>query len=138
MILYLVQVEHLDILIDMRRTKAYSTVNWRKYLDVKTNPRAQSFLESRGDDVLWQISSNIHQSIFKKGMDELVLLIHPNAGAVIKIDKKEYKEVLNLALSWFVFREDYKKCSTIKSFIGDLEKQNISIKRERKVVQTLI
>jgi len=53
-------------------------------------------------------------------------------------DKKEYKEVLNLALSWFVFREDYKKCSTIKSFIGDLEKQNISIKRERKVVQTLI
>jgi len=101
----------------MRRAKAYSTVNWRKYLDVKTNPRAKSFLESRGDDVLWQISSNIHQSAIKKKTKELVLMVHPNAGAVIRIDESEYIEVLNLCLNWFEIREEYVRCSKIKEFI---------------------
>ena len=59
----------------MRRTKAYSTVKWRKYLDVNTNPRAKSFLESRGDDVLWQIASNIHQSATKKKSKELFMKV---------------------------------------------------------------
>ena len=69
----------------MRKSKAFSTVNWRRYLDVNENPRAQSFLESRGDDVLWQIASNVHQAAVKKGLKEIVLLVHQNAGAVIKI-----------------------------------------------------
>lgn len=122
----------------MKRTKAFSTVNWRKYLDVNVNPRAKSFLESRGDDVLWQISSNIHQAIFKKDMNQLVLLVHPNAGAVIRIDKKEFKEILQMCLDWFVYKEDYEKCSKIKWFLSDLEKVNKPVKIVKKHKETII
>lgn len=121
----------------MKRAKAFSTVNWRKYLDVNTNPRAKAFLDSRGDDVLWQIAANIHQTTVSNS-DELVLLVHPNAGAVIKINKKEYKEVLNLCLDWFVNKEDYGKCSKIKKIMIDLEKINTISKKQRKIKETLI
>jgi hypothetical protein len=121
----------------MRRAKAFSTVNWRKYLDVNTNPRADNFLKAKGDDVLWQIAANIHQTTVSNS-DELVLLVHPNAGAVIKINKKEYKEVLNLCLDWFVNKEDYGKCSQIKKIMIDLEKINTINKKQRKIKETLI
>jgi len=106
----------------MRRAKAFSTVNWRKYLDVKTNPRAKSFLKSRGDDVLWQISSNIYRAAVRKGLSEIVLLVHPNAGAVIRIHKSEYKELLNLCLKWFETREQYDRCSEIQFYISEVNR----------------
>ena len=122
----------------MRRTKAYSTVDWRKYLDVNTNPRAISFLESRGDDVLWQLSSQIHQAAVKKNLNELVLLIHPNAGAVIRIKKKDYTEVLELSLKWFEKRENYKRCSRIQWFIENLDKLEKGIKFTRNYREKVI
>ena len=121
----------------MRRAKAYSTVKWRKYLDVNTNPRAKSFLESRGDDVLWQIASNIHQSATKKKSKELVLMIHPNAGAVIRIDESEYTEVLNLCLTWFESRENYSVCSKIQKFSENIYKLKKSSKSKKKVFKII-
>ena len=105
----------------MRRTKAFSTVNWRKYLDVNTNPRAKSFLESRGDDVLWQISQNIHKG-YKTKQKEIILLVHPNAGAVIRITENEYDELLEMCLKWFEVRENYDICARIKFFKTNIEK----------------
>lgn len=122
----------------MRRERAFSTVNWRRYLDVKSNPRAESFLEQRGDDVLWQIASNIHKGCVHKKQKEIVLLIHPNAGAVIKIPQSEYLELLHLCLSWFEVREQYKKCSEIQRFIKNVKKIKKPTKNIKKVKETLI
>ena len=122
----------------MRRAKAFSTVDWRKYLDVSENPRAKSFLESRGDDVLWQLSSQIHQAAIKKNLSELVLLVHPNAGAVIRINKKDYTEVLELALNWFEKREMYDRCSRIQWFIENLDKFNKGMKYARNYREKVI
>ena len=121
----------------MRRAKAFSTVNWRKYLDVKTNPRAKSFLESRGDEVLWQIASTIHKAAKSKS-PEVVLMIHPNAGAVIRIPKEEYQEILQLCLNWFTVREDYEKCIDIDWFISDLEAIKRGIKPSKKYREKVI
>ena len=122
----------------MKRAKAYSTVNWRKYLDVKTNPRAKAFLESRGDDVLWQISSNIYRAAVRKGLKEIVLLVHPNAGAVIKIDKSEYEELLDLCLKWFEKREQYSRCSEIQFYISELNRVKKETKPNRKYKETIL
>ena len=122
----------------MRRAKAFSTVNWRKYLDIKTNPRAKSFLESRGDDVLWQISSQIHQAAIKKGLSELVLLVHPNAGAVIRIEESDYQEVLEMSLNWFVAKENYSRCSMIQKFISNIKNKKIRTKKDIKTKETII
>lgn len=122
----------------MKRERAYSTVSWRKYLDVDTNPRVKSFLDSRGDDVLWQISSNIHQAAVKKGLSELILMVHPNAGAVIKIDSSEYMEVLKLCLKWFEKKEEYSKCSRIQWFISNIDKLKKGLKPDVNYKETLV
>lgn len=121
----------------MRNAKAFSTVNWRKYLDVNVNPRAKAFLDSRGDDVLWQISSQIHKAA-KHGINEVILLVHPNVGSVIKITKDEYDIFLNIALDWFVKKENYKKCSELQSFKSNLIKFNNSNSLPKKHIQTII
>ena len=120
----------------MKRTKAFSTVNWRKYLDVNTNPRAKAFLDSRGDEVLWQIASNI-QRMVKRDLTELVLLVHPNAGGVIRITQSEYKEVLELCLNWFAAKEEYGRCGDIQKFLNNLSnKKNKQI--AKKIEETII
>ena len=129
-------LNHLDF--NMRRAKAFSTVNWKKYLDVKTNPRAKSFLESRGDDVLWQISSNIYRAAVRKGLSEIVLLVHPNAGAVIRIHKSEYLELLNLCLNWFEKREQYNRCSEIQFYISEVKRVEEQPKIIRKDKEKII
>lgn len=120
----------------MRRAKAFSTVNWRKYLDVNTNPRALDFLKSRGDDVLWQIASEIHRALMTPGSDELVILVHPNAGAVIKIETKDFEELFNLCLSWFQKQEQYETCAKIQTFMKRLNTPKP--KKLKKTKETLI
>ena len=121
----------------MRRAKAFSTVNWRRYLDITENPRAQSFLNSNGDEVLWQIAGTVHKAAKKKSK-EVVLLIHPNAGAVIRIPKEEYEEMLDLCLKWFVHREDYEKCTDIDWFKSDLEAIKRGITPSKKYREKVI
>jgi hypothetical protein len=107
----------------MRRGTAFSTVDWRKYLDVNVNPRAKTFLDSRGDDVLWQIASEINRTNMTPGQHELVILVHPNAGAVIRISKKDFTEVLDMCMEWFKIKEKYELCSKIKQFISYNQKK---------------
>ena len=121
----------------MRRAQAFSTVNWRKYLDVNTNPRAENFLKSKGDDVLWQMTCNIHNSM-RNNIPELVLLVHPNVGGVIRIEQKEFKEVLELSLDFFLQKEDYQKCSSIKEIILELETPKKHKDNTKSRVETLI
>lgn len=121
----------------MRRAQAFSTVNWRKYLDVNTNPRAENFLKSKGEDVLWQISSNIRNSI-RDGISELVLLVHPNVGGVIKIEQTEFKELLELSLNFFLQKEDYERCSTIQVILDELNNTNSYKDIFKNKVQNLI
>ena len=108
-----------------------STVDWRKYLDVNVNPRAKNFLDSRGDDVLWQITSNIHNCI-RDDKDELVMMIHENAPYAIKITKSDFEEVKNLTIKWFEKKEQYEKCGEIVSKFNRIPQTKIEKKRTNK------
>ena len=114
------------------KTKAVNTVHWRKYLDVNENPRVSSFLKSRGDDVMWQVGQNIRRAV-RRDLPELNLLIHENAPYAIKIQKKDFEEVMNLSLSWFEKKEEYEKCSEIFTWMGELKE-----KTEKKKAVNLI
>lgn len=116
--------------------KSISTVNWRKYLDVNTNPRVKSFLDSRGEDVLWQISQNI-QRANRKGKDSLVMVIHENAPSAILIEKKDYMAVLNLSIKWFENIEYYERCSGILEIKKDLTKSK-QTNTPNKLIKSLI
>ncbi len=121
----------------MRRGSAFSTVDWRKYLDVNVNPRAKTFLESRGVDVLWQIASEINRANMTPGQNELVILVHPNAGAVIRISKKDFGELLDLTMEYFKNVEKYEICSKIQKFIS-YHKQKKSPNKVKKIKKLII
>ena len=121
----------------MKKGTAFSTVNWRRYLDVNENPRAKSFLDARGNDVLDKISSTIHNAA-KDGKKELVMVVNPNAGAVIRIPNSEFKELLTLCLKWFEKQENYEKCVDIDWFLSDLEAISRGIPLSRKYRQKVI
>jgi len=111
--------------------KALSTVNWKKYLDINNgNPQVKRFLESRGDDVLWQISQNI-QRANRKNRESLVMVIHENAPAAILIEKKDYMDVLELSLKWFEKREYYERCSGIVEIKNDLINKTSQLKSNK-------
>ena len=74
-----------------------ATVSWRKYL-LPRNQRVKNFLESRGEDVFWQICQNIHEA-YRDGKKELVIMIHPNLSYAIHIPKKDFVTVLNTAIT---------------------------------------
>ena len=122
-------------------SKILNTVHWKKYLDINNgNPQVKKFLESRGDDVLWQIAQNI-QRCNRRDKDKLVMAIHENAPNAILIEKGDYIEVLDLCLSWFETREYYERCSDIVTFrknvkakhqLGNVEKD--SNKKEPKLI----
>lgn len=101
------------------RTRTFTTVGWEKYL-VPDNPFVQNFLDKNGDEVLWQIALNIHNSILDN-KDSLAFVVHVNAGSVVVIPKEDFKEVLNYCNDWFVKKEHYEKCAEIQTFKSDLE-----------------
>lgn len=119
------------------RERAISTVDWKKYLDFNKNPRAKTFLKSRGDDVLWQIASNIDNSITgSKPGNRLIMSIHPNAPAAILINSNDYSDVLDLCIKWFESREKYEVCKKVLDI-----KNKISLNKKptkKKVFQSII
>jgi hypothetical protein len=110
--------------------KSLPTVHWKKYLDINNgNPQVKKFLESRGDDVLWQIAQNI-QRCNRRDKDILVMVIHENAPNAILIEKKDYLNVLGLCIKWFETKEHYERCSEIVTF-----QNNVKSKLHSKSIQ---
>ena len=66
-----------------------------------------------------QICQNIHEA-YRDGRSELMMLIHPNLSHAIIIPKKDYIEVINLALEHFAKDENYEKCIKINTIKTDI------------------
>ena len=114
----------------------HRTVSWEKYLLNTDEPRILRFLESRGNEVFYQISTAInHASLNNK--QSIVLLIHPNIKNVIEIKKKDYMKVLNRANEWFVSKEKYEVCSVISGYKENISSKNPKIKTPKRI-QSLI
>lgn len=115
------------------RTRAFTTVSWEKYL-VPDNPFVQNFLNKNGDDVLWQISLNIHHAIIHN-KESMGFVVHTNASSVVMIEQKDYLEVLDYCNEWFVKKEMYEKCAEIQKFKSDLKNRNTRIKSNDSLKQ---
>lgn len=122
----------------MRTTRSFTTVGWEKYL-VPDNPFVQNFLDKNGNDVLWQIAQNIHNSILD-GKDSLAFVVHTNAGSVVMIERKDFLIVLDYCNDWFVKKEMYERCAEIQKFKNNL-KNKVTRKQlndSRKIQKNLI
>jgi hypothetical protein len=113
-----------------RRT--FTTIDWRRYLVKSNDKRIEKFLETRGFDVMNQVAQNIHKA-GTNDVEEVAILVHPNASAISLVPKKDYIEALDNCLDWFKAKEEYEMCATIVRYKADiLEKQTPKSKRVEK------
>jgi len=116
---------------------AHRTVSWERYLLPTDEPRIIKFLESRGNEVFFQISTAINDAV-TNNRESIVLLIHPNIQNVIEIKKKDFIIVLNRANQWFVSKEKYEVCSIISSYKENIINKNKPKIKKIKRIQSLI
>ena len=109
-----------------------STVHWKRYLDWTRNDRVKRFIESRGNSVFLQIAQNIRKA-HTDNKSQLTMIVHEYAPAAIRIQSKDYLEVMNLCLKWFELNEDYETCAKITKYKSHLLK-----KKKRKVSEDII
>lgn len=119
------------------RTRTFTTVGWEKYL-IPDNPFVRNFLDKNGDEVLWQISQNIHNAILDN-KESIAFVVHVNVGSIVVIERKDYLQVLDYCNDWFVEREHYEKCAKIQEFKKSLKasfdkKRKISNKKEKTII----
>ena len=115
---------------------AHRTVSWERYLLPTDEPRINKFLESRGNQVFFQISTAINNAV-ADNRASVVILIHPNIKNVIEIKKKDFITVLNRANEWFVSKEKYEVCSVISEYKENILKKTSKIKSTKRI-QSLI
>tara|TARA_B110000977_G_scaffold199696_1_gene287870 strand:+ start:1677 stop:2036 length:360 start_codon:yes stop_codon:yes gene_type:complete len=115
---------------------AHRTVSWEKYLLPTDEPRVINFLESRGNEVFFQISTAINDAV-ANNRTSVVILIHPNIRNVIEIKKKDFITVLNRANEWFVSKEKYEVCSVISGYKENILNKTSKIKSTKRI-QSLI
>jgi hypothetical protein len=115
------------------KSRAFTTIDWKRYLQPSNDKRVERFLETRGFDVMNQVSQNIHNAGLK-GWDEVAILVHPNASAISLVPKKDYIEALDNCLEWFKQREEYEMCAKIVGYKTDIleKKKPQRKKRETK------
>ena len=102
--------------------RTYTTVDWRKYLIEDSNPRIKKFLDSRGQAVFNQVASTINESV-RENRDKVVMVVHPNSAGAIVIQKEDFEEVYDIALSWFVKKELYEECALVQKYKSELTKK---------------
>ena len=115
---------------------AHRTVSWEKYLLPTDEPRINKFLESRGNEVFFQICTAINTAV-SSDRKSVVILIHPNIRNVIEIKKKDFITVLNRANEWFVSKEKYEVCSVISGYKENILNKSLKITSTKRI-QSLI
>ena len=114
----------------------HRTVSWKRYLLETDEPRVIKFLESRGNEVFYQISAAINEAVLSN-RKSIVLLIHPNIKNVIEIKKKDFITVLDRANEWFISKEKYEVCSVINGYRENVLNKSSKIKSNKRI-QSLI
>jgi hypothetical protein len=114
------------------KSRAFTTIDWRKYLDPNENPRVKRFLDTRGFEVMNQISQNIHKG-GTLGWDEVAILVHPNAAAISLVPETEYIEALDHCKNWFQEKEEYEICAQIVKYKEDIQNVRKPIQKKKEV-----
>ena len=104
----------------MNRQELYARVGWRKYLDTDHSPRVARFLKSNGLLIFTQLLENIEEAI-EEDEPEILIMVHKNANAVVSVGKKDYMEVLEHSMQWFLKNEHYEQCAKIKKIFDNME-----------------
>lgn len=123
----LIKITHI-----MSKRELYSRVGWRKYFDVSHNPRVERFLKVNGLVVFNQLLENIEEAI-DENVGEILILVHKNAGAIVSIKRKDYKEVLEHSMKWFLKYEYYEQCSRVQKLLKILKKPKKPVEVIKKV-----
>ena len=79
-----------------------------------------------------QVSQNIHKAA-SNGMDEVAILVHPNASAISIVPKIDFIEALDHCKNWFLEKEEYEMCAKIVKYKEDILNLRKPIQKKKEV-----
>jgi len=106
----------MDINKLLKITDMYAKTNWRKYFDEDASPAVQKYITENGDRLYPWILKILQQAI-EDNLEEVAIIKFTDSKLFATIDKKEYKDLLNKMMDYFVQREDYEQCVVIRDTI---------------------
>ncbi len=107
----------------------YVKTNWRKYFDEDASPAVQEYLSQNGDKVYpWILQ--ILKGAIEENLEEVAIIKFTDSKMFATINKSEYKDLLNKIMDFFIQKEEYEQCATIRDMIIQLETPIIKPKRK--------
>lgn len=89
-------------------------VDWKDYLIPETNPQIVRYLKTNGDKLYTAIATDVKMAI-EEELPQIYIIPHRNCVTLISIKEEDFAAVLDVALNWFLDKENYEECSIIQS-----------------------
>lgn len=107
----------MDINKLLKITNMYAKTNWRKYFDEDASPAVKEYITENGDRLYPWILTILEQAI-KDNIDEVALIKFTDSKMFATIPKNEYKDLLNKIMEFFIEKEEYEQCASIRDLIN--------------------
>ena len=104
----------------LKITNMYAKTSWRKYFDENASPAVQQYLTDNGDK-LYPWILQILQSAVEENLEEVAIIKFTDSKMFATIDKSEYKELLNKMMDYFIQKEEYEQCVSIRDLIVSID-----------------
>ena len=98
----------------------YAKTNWRKYFDEDASPAVQQYLAQNGDKLYPWILQILQQAV-EDNLEEVAIIKFTDSKMFATINKDEYKDLLNKIMEFFIQKEEYEQCATIRDLITAID-----------------
>lgn len=104
----------------LKITNMYAKTSWRKYFDEGASPAVQQYLTENGDKLYPWILQILTQAV-EDNLEEVAIIKFTDSKMFATIDKSEYKELLNKMMEYFIEKEEYLQCASIRDLIVSID-----------------
>lgn len=107
----------------------YAKTDWKKYFHEESSPAVKEYLETNAERIYPWILTILQQAL-DDNLDEVAIIKFTDTKMFATIQRSEYKDLLSKIMEYFVEKEKYEQCATIRDMIIQLETPIVKPKRK--------
>jgi hypothetical protein len=119
----------MDINKLLKLTNMYAKTDWKKYFHEESSPAVKEYLETNAERIYPWILTILQQAL-DDNLDEVAIIKFTDTKMFATIQRSEYKDLLSKIMEYFVEKEKYEQCATIRDMIIELETPIVKPKRK--------
>lgn len=119
----------MDINKLLKLTNMYAKTDWKKYFHEESSPAVKEYLETNAERIYPWILTILQQAL-DDNLDEVAIIKFTDTKMFATIQRSEYKDLLSKIMEYFVEKEKYEQCATIRDMIIQLKTPIVKPKRK--------